>query len=545
MINKKEFDLLLHEISQIESKITELKVLNKFDKANEYENNLNEIRKKAKEIELDSTGTSMGFDELSRNVLMELILLNSEVDYFILKTNSTIESASENRIDAQALQRIKILWENLEKSIDYWKQSNHNPIEELEYNKNIGMITLEIIINQLQIEGVINFTKVFKYCKKDALLNAIKETLFEGAKEEFKDEIRRRRFIDLAKNLSEKDLYDYKLWQQVLIIKNVRSRDDHIEIIGNLLEKDDRKYVIDEPKKQKEKTIIKEEQEMDLYYEESFIVSLKNWFNKVREDANQKRMLLSWKTNRGPAFKIEFEDGEIKFARDYIDKNLGENAKKLVIASDGVAKYNFEKTIDWVNLEEIEVLVEKNTSGVDLSPDKTYKCIGNEAFRGCKKLKKLSLGKIELIGNKAFQDCISLTNIKFSPNLMNIGEDAFLGCTNLKEVEFLGALKLYILDRPQNVINCFRETSLEKITFSNIDSAFNFAIVDCPMLKEIKVSSIPEISLPFKTCKYRLGRQEGIVSFIGEKSLNLWKKKNSTIRFFELTEEDKQKYKLK
>ena len=545
MINKKEFDLLLHEISQIESKITELKVLNKFDKANEYENNLNEIRKKAKGIELDNTSTSSGFDELSRNVLIELILLNSEVDYFILKTNNTIESASENRIDAQALQRIKTLWENLEKSIDYWNQSNHNPIEELEYNKNIGMITLEIIINQLQIEGVINFTKVFKYCKKDALINAIKETLFEGAKEEFKDEIRRRRFIDLAKNLSEKDLYDYKLWQQVLIIKNVRSRDDHIEIIGNLLEKDDRKYVIDEPKKQKEKTIIKEEQEMDLYYEESFIVSLKNWFNKVREDANQKRMLLSWKTNRGPAFKLEFEDGEMKFARDYIDKNQGENAKKLVIASDGVAKYNFEKDIEWANLEEIEVLTEKNTSGVDLSPDKTYKCIGNEAFIGCKKLKKLSLGKIELIGNKAFKDCISLTNIKFSPNLMNIGEDAFLGCTNLKEVEFLGALKLYILDRPQNVINCFRETGLEKITFSNIDSAFNFAIVDCPMLKEIKVSSIPEISLPFKTCKYRLGRQEGIVSFIGEKSLNLWKKKNSTIRFFELTEEDKQKYKLK
>ena len=112
MINKKEFDLLLHEISQIESKITELKVLNKFDKANEYENNLNEIRKKAKGIELDNTSTSSGFDELSRNVLIELILLNSEVDYFILKTNNTIESASENRIDAQALQRIKTLWEN-------------------------------------------------------------------------------------------------------------------------------------------------------------------------------------------------------------------------------------------------------------------------------------------------------------------------------------------------------------------------------------------------------------------------------------------------
>ena len=95
---------------------------------NIYENNLNEIRKKAKGIELDNTSTSSGFDELSRNVLIELILLNSEVDYFILKTNNTIESASENRIDAQALQRIKTLWENLEKSIGVPSYKSENMV---------------------------------------------------------------------------------------------------------------------------------------------------------------------------------------------------------------------------------------------------------------------------------------------------------------------------------------------------------------------------------------------------------------------------------
>jgi len=85
-------------------------------------------------------------------------------------------------------------------------------------------------------------------------------------------------------------------------------------------------------------------------------------------------------------------------------------------------------------------------------------------------------------------------------------------------------------------------TSLEEIIFSDIESAFNFAITDCPHLKRILISNISNISIPFKVCKYRLGRQEGIVSFVGEKSLNLWKKRNSTVRFFELTEEDKKKY---
>ena len=87
-------------------------------------------------------------------------------------------------------------------------------------------------------------------------------------------------------------------------------------------------------------------------------------------------------------------------------------------------------------------------------------------------------------------------------------------------------------------------SNLETIIFSNLESIFNFAIIDCPNLKNILVSDIKGISIPFKTCKYRLGRQNGIVSFVGEKSLNLWKKRNTSVRFFELTESDKQKYNL-
>lgn len=52
MINKKEFDLLLKEIFQIENKIEEIKILNQFDKANEFENILKTIREDAKHIVL-------------------------------------------------------------------------------------------------------------------------------------------------------------------------------------------------------------------------------------------------------------------------------------------------------------------------------------------------------------------------------------------------------------------------------------------------------------------------------------------------------------
>ena len=257
MINKDEFDLLLKEISEIEKKITELKVLNKFDKANTYEEKLNNTRLKASGIVLDTADSSNGFDELALEVIAELINLNFEVDYCLLKVNNIIESAEKNRIDAQALQKIKDLWENLENYIKTWKETEHNPIEELEYEKTIGRITLEIIIHQLQIEGVINFHKVFRYCKPESLANSIKEVLFDGAKDEFRSEERKRKYIDLAKNITDKDLYDYKIWQQVLLIKDVRSRDDQIEIIGNLQEIDSRKFVIYEEKKKFSK---KEEQ---------------------------------------------------------------------------------------------------------------------------------------------------------------------------------------------------------------------------------------------------------------------------------------------
>lgn len=541
MINKKEFDLLLQEIFQIENKIVEVKILNQFDKAREYETKLEIIRLKAKDIVLDEENKIQGFDDLSLNVFAELIQLHSDLDYYILKSNNIIESSVDSKIDAEILKKIKQQWDYLGKDIEHWKESNHNPIEEIEFNKHIGKITLENIIYQLQAEGILDYSKVFNYCRREYLINAVKEVLFEGAKEEFHDEIRRHKLINLAKNLSEKDIYSYKLWEQVLMIKNVRSRYDHIEIIGSFQEKDSKKSITNEESKNINEKNFEKEQNLEVYYDESILKSIKNFFIHLSESTNQKKMNFTWATSKGPAFRAEFEDGDIRYAKEYLDKSSVESVKRLTIASNGVSKYNFEKDSKWEKLEELEFLNEKNTSNIDLSPDKTYNFIGNETFANCKNLKNISFGKIEMIGEKAFRNCTSLSDITFSESVINIGEDAFLDCNNINKVTFLGNLKLYILERPQNIINSFKGTNLEQIVFPDIETAFNFAITDCPKLKNIVVSNISNISIPFKTCKYRLGREEGIVSFVGEKALNLWKKRSTTIRFFELTDEEKKK----
>lgn len=546
MINKKEFDLLLQEIFQIENKIVEIKVLKQFEKASEFENTLELIKVKAKDIVLDNENKSKGLDELALEVISELIVLYSEVDYYILKTNNIIESAIENKIDAEALEKIKKSWNDLEKYIEFWNQTEHNPIEQIEYSKYIGKLTLDNIIYQLQKEGVIDFPKIFKYCKKEFLLNAVKETLFEGAKEEFSYEIRRNNLINLAKDASENDLYDYKLWQQILMIRNIRSRDDHIEMIGSIKDRDDRKYIIDENDKKIKEINLEDEQDLDVLYDESIISMVKRWFLNLNENANQRRMGFTWGTSNGPAFKAMLENGNVKYSREYLDKNIVENTQKLIIASNGIAKYNFEKDSEWKKLEKLEFFDKDNiTAVVNLSPDKTYNCIGNDSFANADNLQEVLFGKIEIIGERAFANCNKLSSITFSKNLMNIGEDAFLNCKNLSKITFLGDLKIYILDRPQNVINCFKGTNLQEISFPNIETAFNLAIADCPSLEKILISSISNISIPFKTCKYRIGRQEGIVSFAGENSLVLWKKKNSSIRFFELTDEDKKKFNIK
>lgn len=67
----------------------------------------------------------------------------------------------------------------------------------------------------------------------------------------------------------------------------------------------------------------------------------------------------------------------------------------------------------------------------------TYKVtsIGNSAFNGCKKLKKVTLGKnITTIGDKAFYKCSALTKITIPSKVSKIGKSAFQNCKKLKNI---------------------------------------------------------------------------------------------------------------
>ena len=68
----------------------------------------------------------------------------------------------------------------------------------------------------------------------------------------------------------------------------------------------------------------------------------------------------------------------------------------------------------------------------------SYKFIGESAFAGCERLKRVTFdagGSCE-IGESAFADCALLEKVEFSSSVWSIGESSFSGCKNL------GRLKL-------------------------------------------------------------------------------------------------------
>ena len=74
-----------------------------------------------------------------------------------------------------------------------------------------------------------------------------------------------------------------------------------------------------------------------------------------------------------------------------------------------------------------------------------YRSIGDGAFRGNIKLKKLDLSEnIEEIGQEAFLNCTKIKNINI-PGIQKVRKDAFAGCASLEEINF--AKKMIILER--------------------------------------------------------------------------------------------------
>lgn len=74
---------------------------------------------------------------------------------------------------------------------------------------------------------------------------------------------------------------------------------------------------------------------------------------------------------------------------------------------------------------------------VELHVPETIKEIGEEAFKGCTALQRLTLHEgLEEIEAGAFEDCTSLRNVYIPGTVKNVGYHAFSGCSKLESIEF-------------------------------------------------------------------------------------------------------------
>ena len=124
------------------------------------------------------------------------------------------------------------------------------------------------------------------------------------------------------------------------------------------------------------------------------------------------------------------------------------------------------------------VIPKKNKAG------NTINKIGNDAFKGKNKIKKLILGdNITEIGGSAFQNCTALKGeLKNIKNVTSIGGDAFNGCSGIN-----GTL---IIPKGVEIISngAFLGTSITKVVIhENVTKIRSGSFINCSYLKDITI----------------------------------------------------------
>ena len=107
--------------------------------------------------------------------------------------------------------------------------------------------------------------------------------------------------------------------------------------------------------------------------------------------------------------------------------------------------------------------------------------IGDNAFAGQKKLKKLVFTELLEVGEDAFKGCTGLTNIMM-PRVVEIKSGAFYGCTKLKVIEISSVQEVGV----SAFAGC---TALESVELPSLEAIGDEAFCGCSALKSVKVSS--------------------------------------------------------
>ena len=112
--------------------------------------------------------------------------------------------------------------------------------------------------------------------------------------------------------------------------------------------------------------------------------------------------------------------------------------------------------------------------------------IGNEAFLGCTGLTNVTIpGSVIAIGDGAFEDCTSLSNAAIPSNVTSIGSNAFYNCPGLTGVTIPGGLT-------NIAAGVFAYTSLTNVTIpSGVTNIGDFAFLRCSRLTNVTTSGSP------------------------------------------------------
>ena len=108
--------------------------------------------------------------------------------------------------------------------------------------------------------------------------------------------------------------------------------------------------------------------------------------------------------------------------------------------------------------------------------------IPDEAFMYCFNLKKIDLNNVKKIGNYAFAGCTNLSEIKGLENVVDFGIYCFAGCASLEKAILSDQLTRL---REGMFESCLK---LEKIKFLKVKEIESLVFSGCASLKEIVVS---------------------------------------------------------